>query len=772
MADTSIGKAYVQIVPTAKGIQGDMENLLSNGAESSGVSAGKAFGGKLLGTLGKIGIAAGVAKIFKDSIDAGANLQQSYGGLDTIYGDASEAAKEYAEQAYKAGISANDYAEQAVSFGASLKQAFGGDTSKAVEAANTAIMDMTDNAAKMGTPIENIQNAYQGFAKQNYTMLDNLKLGYGGTKEEMERLLSDAQKLSGQEYDISTLGDVYDAIHVIQEDLGLTGVAAQEASETFSGSFQAMQSAATNLLGKLSLGEDVSAELQNLGSTVITFVTGNLLPMISNVVQQIPTVIAALPGFLAEAIPQAIPVIADMVAGLAQGVIDNIPVFVSGIGQLLVAAWNAIMDIDWSAAGKVVVDLLEAAWNALVDIATGIWDTIVGIFTGDIELPSLTEVAHAAWDGLTTAAEYIWTTVKTWFTKTFDFPDLTKLAYEAWNGLVTLAGTIWDSIVNFFTSTFDFPSLDELAHAAWDSLTGIAQGIWDGITGIFSGALSIAGISEETATQAWDTLTTVAGNIWQGVKDIFSSFEIEWPDFGELAKGALDGLKSAAEGVWNWIKGLFSGKSDDEAVKSVQGSTDEMVAALADAKLQISEVDVSSIQTANEFVKGMVLAWQRMFGGMKNWMVFPTPKTDNLSSAAQVIVSWVDVYKKKMNFSWRLPTLHGTLPVISVNMKQASSGDGKTKVSYPELSVNSFKWFAEGGIFSDPTVIGIGDSKVPEAAVPLDMMWKQMSREFDEHLGNGAQVTNYITVNGAEDPAMYAETLARELKQQMRMRVS
>ena len=178
----------------------------------------------------KLIVAAGIDTVLKSAIEEGGKLQQSFGGLDTIYGEASSAAKEYAVQAAAAGISANDYAEQAVSFGASLKQAFGGDTTKAVEAANTAIMDMTDNAAKMGTPIESIQNAYSGFAKQNYTMLDNLKLGYGGTKSEMERLLADAEKLTGVHYDISNLGDVYDAIHAIQGDLGLTGVAAQEAS--------------------------------------------------------------------------------------------------------------------------------------------------------------------------------------------------------------------------------------------------------------------------------------------------------------------------------------------------------------------------------------------------------------------------------------------------------------------------------------------------------------------------------------------------------------
>jgi hypothetical protein len=177
MAMTEVARATVTIIPNMKGAQQTIAKDLGAESASAGESAGKQFGSKMLGTLGKIGIAAGVAKIFKDSIDAGANLQQSFGGLDTLYGDAAEYAKEYARMAADIGMSANDYAEQAVSFGASLKQAFGGDAEKAVEAADVAINDMADNAAKMGTPIESIQNAYQGFAKGQYNMLDNLKLG-------------------------------------------------------------------------------------------------------------------------------------------------------------------------------------------------------------------------------------------------------------------------------------------------------------------------------------------------------------------------------------------------------------------------------------------------------------------------------------------------------------------------------------------------------------------------------------------------------------------
>lgn len=165
-----LGKAYVQIVPSAKG----MGNGIKKELEGTGAESGGGFGSAFASAAKKIIAVAAIGKAVKASLDAGGAMQQSFGGLETLYGDAAEAAKNYAYEAAKAGISANDYAEQAVSFGAGLKAAFGGDTTKAVEAANTAILDMADNAAKMGTPIESIQNAYQGFAKQNYTMLDNL----------------------------------------------------------------------------------------------------------------------------------------------------------------------------------------------------------------------------------------------------------------------------------------------------------------------------------------------------------------------------------------------------------------------------------------------------------------------------------------------------------------------------------------------------------------------------------------------------------------------
>jgi pblA len=232
----------------------------------------------------KVIAAAGIGKAFSAALNEGASLQQSLGGIETLFKDSADKVKGFANEAYKTtGLSANAYMENVTGFSASLLQSLGGDTDKAAETANMAMIDMSDNANKMGTSMESIQMAYQGFAKQNYTMLDNLKLGYGGTKQEMQRLLADAEKLTGVKYDINNLSDVYNAIHAIQENLDITGTTAKEAASTFSGSFESMKAAAQNVLGKLALGENILPSLQALAETTSTFLFDNFFPMVGNI---------------------------------------------------------------------------------------------------------------------------------------------------------------------------------------------------------------------------------------------------------------------------------------------------------------------------------------------------------------------------------------------------------------------------------------------------------------------------------------------------------
>lgn len=352
---TELAKAYVQIIPSAEGIKGKITEALGGEAASAGQSAGKSIGGNLVGTLKKALVAAGIGTAIKESIEEGAALEQSIGGIETLFKDSADTMKQYASEAYKtAGMSANEYMETATGFAASLLQGLGGDTAKAADIANMSITDMSDNANKMGTDMESIKNAYAGFSKQNYTMLDNLKLGYGGTKSEMERLLADAQKLSGVEYNIDNLSDVYSAIHVIQEDLDITGTTAKEAASTLSGSLSSMKAAFTNVLGNLALGEDIGPSLEALTDTVFTFLTGNLIPMVANVIRGAPQLLS---GVLTGAIrmlniasnnaDEIVQSGIEIISELANGILAAAPYLIEAAIRLVASLGNALINADW-----------------------------------------------------------------------------------------------------------------------------------------------------------------------------------------------------------------------------------------------------------------------------------------------------------------------------------------------------------------------------------------------------------------------------------------
>ena len=332
MAD---GKVVIQVDMDGNKAQSGVARLkgMVGGLTESGTQLGSVFKSVLGANIVSDALISGIQSlggaikgVFSTALDEGAKLQQSFGGVDTLYTTAAESVKQYANAAASAGISANTYAEQAVSFGASLKQALGGDAVKAAQMADKAIMAMADNSAKMGTDIGSIQQTFQGFAKQNYTMLDNLKLGYGGTKEEMQRLLKDASKLEkamGKKFDINNFADIVEAIDLVQQELGVAGVAAQEAQTTFSGSFAAMKASASNFLANLTLGEDIGPSLKTLISSTSTFLLGNFLPMVGNIMRQLPQ---AIDTALAEAGPKIEQGFKSLFAslGVDEGVFDVI----------------------------------------------------------------------------------------------------------------------------------------------------------------------------------------------------------------------------------------------------------------------------------------------------------------------------------------------------------------------------------------------------------------------------------------------------------------
>lgn len=379
MAD--IGTAYVNIVPKASGIEKKIGGLLGPGSEAGGRSGGAKAGKSFVDGLKSAAITVAVGKVIKDAFAAGGDLQQSFGGLDTIYGEASAAAKQYAMDAAQAGISANTYAEQAVSFGAALKAAYGGDTAAAMEAANLAIMDMADNSAKLGTPIEQVQAAYAGFAKGQYQLLDNLKIGYGGTLGEMERLLTDAQKISGVKYDISNLGDVYSAIHVIQGELGLTGVAAEEAKTTLTGSFNALKASWENTMAALTTGEGLETALGNLSTSVGNF-ANNILQMLGQVAPQVPTFIMGIVDALIANAPSLIAGGAEMIVQLIVGLVQSIPQVVEQIPVLFEAVKAAFSDVDWASLGTELINGIVAGITAA---ASFLWETMKSLASSALQ---------------------------------------------------------------------------------------------------------------------------------------------------------------------------------------------------------------------------------------------------------------------------------------------------------------------------------------------------------------------------------------------------
>ena len=377
MADgIELGKAYVQIVPSAQGIKSALTEMFDEETEGLGEQTGQSIGQELIGTLKKVIAAAGIGKIISDSINMGGALQQSLGGVETLFKDSADTVKEYAAQAYRTvGLSANDYMEQTTSFAASLLSSVSQDTDAAAQLANMAMVDMADNANKMGTDMQDIQNAYQGFAKQNYTMLDNLKLGYGGTQAEMQRLLNDATKISGVKYDLGNLADMYSAIHIIQQEMDITGTTAKEAATTLTGSFAAMKAAAENVMGNWSTGADLTEPLQALADTAQTFLVDNLLPMIGNVLAGIPEIVYSL-------VPELLQTGTELLSSLAQGFTEGIPEFFSTALPQLLAFTDQLRDNAASfvdAGLNLITQLLNGLIAGLPNLIAYVPDIIINI---------------------------------------------------------------------------------------------------------------------------------------------------------------------------------------------------------------------------------------------------------------------------------------------------------------------------------------------------------------------------------------------------------
>lgn len=469
--------------------------------------------------------AAAVVKIGKDSLEAYADYEQLTGGIETLFGDAYDSVMKNAENAYKtAGLSANSYMEQVTSFSASLLQATGKDTEKAASIADMAMQDMADNANKMGTAMESIQNAYQGFAKQNYTMLDNLKLGYGGTKEEMQRLLTDAQKITGVKYDISNLADVYSAIHAVQGELGITGTTADEAATTIQGSVGMMKASWDNLLvGVADDQQDFDTLMNNFIDSVIT-VGENIIPRVEIIIEGVGTLLSSLIQdvlpMLMEQIPNILNNILPLVITAAGALLDSIVAVLPGIVDVVVAVLPQII--------SGILSFLPALLSAGIEILVALIDGINSMLPNILDV--IVDVILQLVDVITQ-------------------PDmLSGFIMSAVTLILTLANGLVDAI-------------PQLLPAIPTIITNVVIAFTNLLPELIPVALELITVFAKALITAIPIIMDSLPIIFDSIINAFEN--VDWGQIGRnIIDGLINGLKSMISSLGNTVVNIAQGISD------------------------------------------------------------------------------------------------------------------------------------------------------------------------------------------------------------------
>lgn len=518
--------------------------------------------------------AGGVAALATAATKSYGDYEQLVGGVETLFKDSQDAVMEYANNAYKtAGLSANEYMETVTGFSASLLQSLGGDTEEAAKYADMAITDMSDNANKMGTDMSSIQYAYQGFAKQNYTMLDNLKLGYGGTKEEMERLLSDAQKLSGVEYDISSYADVVDAIHVVQTEMGITGTTAKEAATTIQGSVSSMKSAWKNLvIGIADDNQDFNKLVNNFVDSAVT-AGNNIIPRIETSIKGIAKLVSSasqsiIPlavDTIVNALPDVVSAGASLVGSLANGIIQNLPALVGVAGDIILGLFNGIT----AKAG----DIVSSAATIVTDLADGISEFAVNL------IPAVTTLSYTLWEELTNpstlssimdAALQIIISLVEGFMEALPviLQSVPVIIGNLVAGLIVMLPQIIDAGIEILMSLVNgiLNAIPSLVAAIPTITIAIVNGILNNLDEIILAAIQITLSIAAGMIEAIPNMITQLPRIFLAIVNAFKG--VSWSDIGhDLLTGIWNGindkvawLKSKVQGVVDKIKGWFTGK--------------------------------------------------------------------------------------------------------------------------------------------------------------------------------------------------------------------
>jgi phage-related protein len=718
----SVGAVALDIVAgkntlnsTLKSSMSEAQNTVSSG--SSGISKVLGGIGSVAGTVAKT-VGAGMAvagtavvAMGKSAVSAYADYEQLVGGVETLFKDSAKTVIENASKAYTtAGMSANEYMSTVTSFSASLLQSLGNDTIKASEKADMAITDMSDNANKMGTSMEMIQNAYQGFAKQNYTMLDNLKLGYGGTKEEMQRLLADAEKISGIKYDISSYADIVDAIHVVQNEMGITGTTAKEASSTISGSLSSMKGAWQNLL--TGMGDDT----QDFGALVDQFVSSvdtvgaNLLPRIEIVLGGVvklvqglaPKIIEKIPELVSQLLPSIITAsvsliqaIVAIIPDLVNAIVAQIPAFIQGFVQIIDALIQALPTVVQSLV-QALPTLIPALVTGLVQMIVALCQVIPQIIQPIIDnLPSIIiSIVSALVDNL---------------------PALIQGAISLIMGIVQALPQIIQALIDAL------PTVVEML------VTALLQNIPALISGFIQVFIGVAGAYKEIFASLTEVFPKVFEGIWGAVKNIFAPA-------GDWFKEKFINAKDKIVGVFSNIKEKLSAPFEKakDAIKSV---VDKIKGFFTNLKLTFPNISLPHFSLSprgwkiGDLLKGSIpkLSIDWYAKAMNNPMIMTKPTifgydagTGNLlgggEAGSELVVGTNTLLS--MIKSAVASVLGGTKMSIEVpalqNVRAGSAGSDSGLSDKMDRLIELFKQFIESGNSDMTMPIYIGNELIDE----------------------------------------------------------
>ena len=700
--------------------------------------------GSAVGKLGKglaiagTAAATAVGTMVAKSVSSFADYEQLTGGVDTLFKDSSAAVQKYANDAYKtAGLSANSYMETVTNFSASLISSLKGDTAKAADYANSALVDMADNANKMGTNMTDIQNAYQGFAKQNYTMLDNLKLGYGGTQAEMKRLLGDAQKLTGQKYDISSFADITQAIHAIQTQMDITGTTAKEASTTISGSWGSLKAAFENtLVGLTTGGEMFDQSLDALVDSAKTF-GQNVIPAITGALSGVGYLIDGLAPTIGEVIPPLIndlaPTLANsaasLISSLVNGLVQNASQFSNCLNNIVVVAvtgLSAVVPKLLIATSQIVGNLMQGLSNSMPQIISGAVTLIEGLVDGLVDNVPLLAMG---------AVQLV-----------------TSLA----NGLIENLPRIIDAGVNLITGIISasYSMMPQIIQGGMQLVVNLAVGLVRAIPQLIAALPQIMGaivkgfmsvnwfdLGLQLIKSIWGGIKSIESEMWNGVKEKTSEL---WGGVKNVVSEKLNNIKSTYDAHGRGLKGATFAAI--EGVKEYYRTGYDAINQLTGGKL--GEV-VNAVGEKMEVVKGK---FSEAFGNVKNTVmtIFENIKngiTEKISAAVNKVKEIFGSIAEKVSDVWG--KIKGIIKAPKIVQKGTVSIAG-VSTPIPKLGL---EWNAKGGIMTRPTAFGYANGKVQmggeagaEAILPLRTFWNNLSQYIAESNKGGNTITNEIKI--------------------------